>query len=76
MSETIKPTSSEESTGEIARISAEQNARELEEMGIPPELSELAPGAKWIVEHSEYEIVMGHIDEDTGDVVIDSGIKQ
>lgn len=54
---------------EVARISAEQNELEQRQMGVPPGLASLAPGAKWLIENGG--LITGHIEEESGDIVID-----
>ena len=55
---------------EVARITQAQNAREVHT--VPPGRADLLPGAEWLVEHGGY--MEGHIEEGTGDIVIDKHI--
>ncbi len=66
MSETPKPTPKEE----VARITAEQNEQDQTAMGLSPGMAQFAPGANWLIEHEG--VITGHIEEDTGDIVIDT----
>lgn len=56
--------------GEVARISAEKDIADQVAMGLTPELAQLSRGAKWLIEHGG--VITGHIDQETGDTVIDT----
>lgn len=57
---------------EVARITQAQNEAEQRAMCLPEGLAQFAPGAKWLIEHGG--IITGHIEEGSGDIVIDEHI--
>lgn len=59
-----------QTTGEVTKITRQQNELDLEKMGVPPALAKMIPGAKWLMEHGG--IISGAIDPDSGDIIIDS----
>ncbi len=64
----------ESKPSEVARITQAQNEAEQTAMGLPEGLAQFAPGAKWLLEHGG--VITGHIEEGSGDIVIDTHEKK